>query len=842
MSNINRLIAKLHTSEYSQKITKWVTAPLIDAEMVPFPDDLHKALQDALIDSGITHLFSHQKEAYRLINEGKNVIISTGTASGKTHCYNLSVINKILENSETNALYIFPTKALTYDQLKKIHELNSKLRFDSGKNNLTSPVVPAIYDGDTSVNVRNQIRNRANIVLTNPDMLHVGILPHHTIWEHIFRNLKYVIIDEIHIYRGVFGSHLANIIRRLKRVTSFYGTDPQFIMTSATIANAKEFAEKLIEDSVSLIDMDGSSYGKRNTILYNPPIVNPDLGLRNGIISESVMIAGDLLTNHIQTIFFARSRKTVEITLKNLQAQYEQNAETMHGYRSGYLAKERRQIENGLKDGSIRAVVSTNALELGIDMGSMDAIVMMGYPGSIAAFRQQSGRAGRMKGESIAFLIASSTPLDQFIIKHPEYLLEGSPENALINPNNPVILLAHLKCSLFELPLVEGDNFGSLTWAEIKQYLQFLVNTKEAFMRSNRFLWMKDSYPANQISLRSASSQPILLVVKDQGNSKTIGEVDWESAHWMVHPGAIYLHEGVSYLVNKLNFIDHVAVLSITDVDYITEHKNEIEIQKINELKSKNKHKYQKYLGEILVTSRVTGFQKIQLGSREVLGIEPLDLPSTELRTIAYWLSLSMELVNELRKNNLWKNDQNNYGSNWNDIRVSVRKRDRYICQICGMEESDQEHHVHHKIPFRAFNDLQKANQLDNLITLCPNCHHRAEQAVRIRSGLAGLGYVISHLAPMILMCDEKDLGAFSDPKAKFADMQPSVIIYDQFPGGIGLSESLFDHDTDLILNAKELIEQCPCTDGCPSCVGPAGENGVGGKEPTLAILRLLQQ
>jgi DEAD/DEAH box helicase domain-containing protein len=842
MSNINNLINKLHESDFSQNITKWVTLASIDSEMAPFPDNLSKVLQDSLIDSGITQLYSHQNEAYRLISQGKNVIISTGTASGKTYCYNLPVLNAIIENSETTALYLFPTKALTSDQLKKIHELNSKLRFDNGKDSLMSPIVPAIYDGDTSVNERNQIRNRANIILTNPDMLHMGIMPHHTIWEHIFRKLKYVIIDEVHIYRGVFGSHLANIIRRLKRITNFYGANPQFIMTSATISNAKDFAGKLIEDSVSLIEKDGSAYGKRNTILYNPPIINQDLGLRNGIISESVKIAGDMLTNHIQTIFFARSRKTVEITLKNLQSQYEQNAEIMHGYRSGYLAKERRQIENGLRDGSIRAVVSTNALELGIDMGSMDAIVMMGYPGTIAAFRQQSGRAGRMKGESIALMIASSTPLDQFIIRHPEYLLERSPENALINPNNPVILLAHLKCSLFELPFMEGDGFGSINWTEIQQYLQFLVDSEEAYVRSNRFLWMKDSYPANQISLRSTSSQPILLVVKDNEISKTIGEVDRESAYWMVHPGAIYLHEGVSYLVNRLNFMDHVAELSISDVDYITEHKQEIDIQKINELKFEKKPNYQKCLGEILVTSKVIGFQKKRWVSREVLGSEALELPPTELRTIAYWLSLSPTLVKELREKNLWKNDQNRYGSDWNDIRGLVRNRDRFICQICGMKENNQEFHVHHKIPYRAFNDIKQANELDNLITLCPNCHQRAEQAVRIRSGLSGLGYVISHLAPLILMCDEKDLGAFSDSQAKFADMQPSVIIYDQFPGGIGLSESLFDHDADLISSANELIEQCPCTDGCPSCVGPAGENGVGGKEPTLAILQLLKK
>ena len=326
--------------------------------------------------------------------------------------------------------------------------------------------------------------------------------------------------------------------------------------------------------------------------------------------------------------------------------------------------------------------------------------------------------------------------------------MEGSPENALINPDNPLILLAHLKCALFELPINEGDHFGLLTWEEIKAYLQFLITTNDAYSQTNCYLWMNDAYPANQISLRSASAQPILLVCKNNENKKTIGEVDRESANWMVHPGAIYLHEGISYLVDNLNFIEHIAELSLTNLDYITEPKNEIEIKKINELKVEKKQKYQKFLGEIVVTSKVTGFQKLRWISREVLGNETLDLPQTELRTIAYWLTLLPVMVNELREKNLWKNDQNFYGPDWNEIRPLVRKRDHYLCQICGIEERGQEHHVHHKIPFRTFTDVKQANQLDNLITLCPNCHQRVEQAVRIRSGLSGLGYVISHLAP----------------------------------------------------------------------------------------------
>jgi DEAD/DEAH box helicase domain-containing protein len=839
MANIHNFIKTFKTRGYLDNTVEWKVIDPIDPIFFHFPRELNQSIVNGLSALGINQLYSHQLEAFNTILSGGNVVISTGTASGKTYCYNLPVFNNLLANPETTALYLFPTKALTADQLNKIHELNSKI-IQTNHQPLSSVISPAIYDGDTSVNERNQIRSKANIILSNPDMLHIGILPHHTIWDRFFQNLKYVVIDEIHIYRGVFGSHLANVIRRLKRIASFYGSHPQFILTSATIANAKDFAEKIIEQPVSLVDQDGSAYGKRNILLYNPPIINKDLGLRNGIISETVKIADAFFANQVQTIFFTRSRKTVEITLRNLQSAYENHTSEMHGYRSGYLARERRLIENGLRDGSIRAVVSTNALELGIDMGGMDAIVMMGYPGSIAAFRQQSGRAGRLKKDSISLLLASSSPLDQFIINHPEYLFERSPENALINPNNPLILLDHVKCAIFELPFMEGDVFGSLTWADIKQYLEFLVLSNEAYARSGRYVWMKDVYPANQISLRSASAQPVLLLCNHNGDQRSIGEVDQESASWMVHPGAIYLHEGVSYFVDKLNFAEHTAQLSLTNVDYYTEPKKDIDIQKVKEIKSEKRENNQKNLGEILVTSKVTGFQKIRWFSYEILGLEPLDMPKSELNTIAYWFTLAPDLIQDLRQRNLWRNDQNDYGLEWQKIRKKVRSRDEFRCQVCGVVESGSEHHVHHKVPIKAFTDSHVANQLDNLVTLCSNCHQRTEQNVRIRSGLAGLGYILSHLAPIILMCDEKDLGVFADPQAKWAEQQPSIVMYDQFPGGIGLSESLYEHDRECIRDAYEAVKQCSCRDGCPSCVGPAGENGLGAKEPTLAILELL--
>jgi len=608
-------------------------------------------------------------------------------------------------------------------------------------------------------------------------------------------------------------------------------------MTSATIANAAQFAQKLIEQPVTLIDQDGSAYGRRNILLYNPPIINRELGLRNSIISETVKVTDILFANEAQAIIFARSRKTVEMTLRTLQTVYEKNVDQMRGYRSGYLPTERRSIENGLRNGSIRTVVSTNALELGIDMGGMDEIVMMGYPGSIAAFRQQCGRAGRLKTDSIAILIASSSPLDQFIINHPDYLFKRSPENALINPDNPLILLNHIRCALFELPFMENELFGSVQWSELKQYLEFLVISKEAHNRAGKYIWLQDAYPANNISLRSIAANPFLLICNQNGKQEIIGEVDQESAYWMVHPNAVYLHEGISYLVENLDLEKHIADLRLTDIDYFTEPKKEVEIQVIKQLKKSRGKQFQKYFGEIMVTSSVTGFQKIRWFSYEKLGMETLNMPKSELNTAAYWLTLSNELIEYLRQRNLWTNDQNEYGPDWPAIREIVRKRDGFRCQVCGTKESVKEHHVHHKVPFRAFANTADANQLENLVTLCNDCHQRVEQNVRIRSGLNGLGYVLWHLAPLILMCDEKDLGMATDAQAKWAESSPSVIIYDQFPGGIGLAESFYEHDQECIQNAYDLILDCPCRDGCPSCVGPAGENGLGAKEPTLAIL-----
>jgi DEAD/DEAH box helicase domain-containing protein len=768
------------------------------------------------------------------------VILATGTASGKTLAYNLPVLAKLLEDPQARAIYLFPTKALTQDQLSSLHTLAHD----------TWHLIPAIYDGDTPQPHRPTIRKTARVILTNPDMLHTGILPHHSNWSDFFANLKFIVIDEAHTYRGVFGSHVANVIRRLKRVAKFYCANPKFILASATIGNPKELAETLIEEPVELVDNDGSSRGERHFIIYNPPILNPTLGLRKSSILESVRLANDLLKHDVQSVVFARTRRSVEMLLTHLQTHIvnlkSKTENPVRGYRSGYLPTQRREIEQGLRDGSVKTVVATNALELGIDIGGMGAALMVGYPGTIASARQQAGRAGRGDLPAVSILVASPNPLDQFLAHHPEYFFDRSPEMALVNPNHLLILLEHLRCAMFELPFQRGEGFGSISDELVDEYLEFLVSNNEAHFSNEKYFWMQDAYPAANISLRSASPQSVVLhTTADDGRPTIVGTVDGESANWMVHPGAIYMHEAQQYFVQELDLENRIAHLVPVGLDYYTEaqQQSEIQITSLNEQIATRG--CEKGFGEIQVTTQVVGFRKIRWFTNENLGQEPLDLPPSELQTTGYWIILSESALKVLRDAGLWTNDPNDYGPDWQKIRLAVRKRDQFKCQVCGAAETNREHDVHHKTPFRAFIqngvlDREQANRLENLTTLCPSCHRKVEQNVRIRSGLTGLGFVLGNLAPLFLMCDAGDLGVFSEPAWSAVNGQPAVVLYDLVPAGIGFSEKLFELHDELIRRAHELVSECACEDGCPSCVGPGGENGYGGKTETLAILEQL--
>ena len=534
-------------------------------------------------------------------------------------------------------------------------------------------------------------------------MLHTGILPHHTNWSDFFRNLRFVVIDEMHAYRGVFGSHVANVIRRLSRVAKFYGVAPQFILTSATIGNPKELAERLIKSPVELIDDDGSSRGERHFLLYNPPVVDASLGLRKSSMMESVRLTQDLLANDIQSVVFARSRRSVEMMLTYLRPppsletplpnlkDLGEGREGICGYRSGYLPSQRREIEQGLREGTVRVVVATNALELGIDIGGLGAAVLVGYPGSIASVYQQSGRAGRGEAPALSVLVASANPLDQFLAHHPDYFFGQSPEQGLVNPDHLLILLNHLRCAMFELPFQKDETFGSLDADHVKEFLDVLTSNNEAHLSQEKYFWMSDSYPAANVSLRTASPENVILQTTETSDSspQIIGEVDLASAYWMVHPRAIYIHEGQQYFVHELNLEKNLAALTAVALDYYTEPQNESEIQILSESERSEIKGGEKGWGEIQVTTQVVGFKKLRWVTRENLGEEPLDLPPTELQTTGYWLSLSEATIESLRASGAWTNDPNDYGPDWNRIRLAVRRRDGFRCQVCSAPETN---------------------------------------------------------------------------------------------------------------------------------------------------------
>lgn len=810
--------------------------------LCPIPAQIHPDLVTLLNDLGINQVYSHQKESFESIREGKNIVVSTGTASGKTLCYNLPVLDSILRDGNTRALYIFPTKALGHDQYKNLENMVGKLN-ESGKSNIdhSTPIHIGTYDGDTPSSLRTGIREKCHVLLTNPDMLHLAILPHHTLWANFFRYLRYVVIDEMHLYRGVFGSNVTNVIRRLKRIANFYHAYPQFILTSATIANSKQLAENLIEKDCVLIDRDGSPHGKKSFFLYNPPIIHEELGIRKSTTQETLRIAGDFLRSDIQCIVFTRTRRGVELFVKKMRESNVSLQDRIRGYRSGYLPKDRRAIEAGLRNGEIKTIFATNALELGIDIGGMDSVILAGYPGTIASTRQQAGRAGRRLGSSVAVMIASTNPLDQYIMLHPEYLLDRSPEKAYINPNNLLILLEHLRCAVFELPFEEPFVYGGLSQDEIREFLQVLSESGEIFQKEQKYFWVSDQYPSNRTSLRSVSGQTIIIeAIDNEGKNSIVGQVDELSSYWMVHPGAIYLHEGQAFQVEKYDFENKRVTIIPTQVDFYTmpQQKSEVNLDQL--LKCEEFPYYKINLGEITVTSQVTGYKKLLWETNEIIGIEELEMPKSELHTVGCWIVLTERLEQEMRERGFWSTSRNDYGKGWDSIRNFIRERDHFTCQVCGRAESGMNHHVHHKIPFKHFTNAALANQPDNLITLCHACHQKAEAAIYIKSGLAGLAYTMHQLAPVFTMCDINDLGMIEDAQMKIGDGRPTVVLYDQVPAGIGLSSQLFEDHRKLLIGCEELVSQCKCKEGCPGCVGPSGDPEVGGKLETIQLLHFL--
>ncbi|RDI43036.1 DEAD/DEAH box helicase [Falsibacillus pallidus] len=621
-------------SQYIERIVHWHTMEEKEAKTDPIPSDIHPSIKDTLSKRGIKELYTHQTSAYSIASQGKSFVAITPTASGKTLCYNLPVLQSILDSDQSRALYIFPTKALAQDQKSELNELiqESGLSINS-----------YTYDGDTPANIRQKVRKAGHIVITNPDMLHSAILPHHTKWVSLFENLKYIVIDELHTYRGVFGSHVANVIRRLKRICAYYGSNPQFICTSATIANPLELAQELTGESMELVDNNGAPSGKKHFVFYNPPIVNKPLNIRKSATLEVRSLAGDLLKNKIQTIVFARSRVRVEIILTYLKelVKNELGPKSIRGYRGGYLPTQRREIEKGLRNGEIYGVVSTNALELGVDIGQLQVCIMTGYPGTIASAWQQAGRAGRRHGESLVIMVASSTPLDQYIIEHPEYFFNQSPEVARINPDNLIILIDHIKCAAYELPFKSGDLFGG---TEIDEVLEFLVEERILHQNGSKYHWMNDAFPAHNISLRSASQENVIIIdYSIPSQTKVIGEMDRFSAMTLLHDEAIYLHQGTQFQVEELDWEEKKAYVKEVDVDYFTDANLAVSLQVLEADEQKEFSEIEMGYGDVSVRAMATIFKKIKFDTHENIGSGPIHLPEEELHTNSCWLSIKNE-------------------------------------------------------------------------------------------------------------------------------------------------------------------------------------------------------
>ncbi len=777
-----------HTGEVLTAVRHF---PPREAQWAEFPAWVHPNLVSAYAAKGIRRPYTHQAAAAEAVHAGKNVVIVTPTASGKTLCYNLPILNAILENSDTRALYLFPTKALAQDQLAELYDLNQRLENCFGV---------FTYDGDTPADARKAIREKGHVVLTNPDMLHTGILPHHTRWTRLFENLRYIVIDELHTYRGVFGSHLCNVLRRLRRIARFYGCEPQFICCSATIANPGELARRLLESDVQVLDTNGAPSAEKTFVFYNPPVVNRALGIRRSYINESSRVAQEFLNRDLQTMVFANSRLHTEVLLTYLRQPNPQlpgKPETIRGYRGGYLPNERREIERGLRDGKIRGVVSTSALELGIDVGSLDTVVMAGYAGTIAATWQRAGRAGRRSGSSCAVLVASSAPLDQFIVRHPDYFFGNTPEHAFIQPDNLEILINHLKCAAFELPLAPGEKFGDV---DLPDLCARLAEAGFLHLAGENYHWTHEAYPADTISLRSVTSDNF-VIIDITGAPNVIGEIDFPSALVFLHEKAIYLHGGQQHHVEHLDFKERKAYVKRVEVDYYTDavRYTQVRVLEIAEQarvsESPREVPAARAHGDVLVRSQVVGFKKIKFFTNENIGDGKLELPENEMHTTSYWITLERPLLESLP--------------------FSVSER---------------------------------------------------------QSGMFGLLHALESVATLLLMCDRRDLGTAIGERPPDASVgqtflsvpsldplsssdftpsrmedvisantkeffEPNLYLFDAYPGGIGFSEPLFQTHHPLVQKTRELISSCGCEQGCPSCVGPAGDLAPRAKEAALAIL-----
>jgi DEAD/DEAH box helicase domain-containing protein len=736
---------------YAGNVVAWRTLEARPPAWADYPSWVHPDLLATLKAYKYERLFSHQRAAADLAHAGKHVCVITPTASGKTLCYNLPVLDAAVRKEGARALYLFPTKALSQDQVAELNGIIERM---------PAPVRAYTYDGDTPSSTRAVLRESGEIIVTNPYMLHSGILPNHVKWTDLFQGLRYVIVDELHAYRGVFGSHVANVFRRLRRIARHYGSDPVFLASSATIANPAEHAQRLLGVPVEIVDRSGAPRGERHFALYNPPVVNRDLGLRANAIEEVRHLSELFGGGAVQAIYFVRSRQMVEVLTKYLKDRNKGRGlppETICAYRGGYLPKLRREIERGLRNGEIHEVVSTNALELGVDIGSLDVAVLTGYPGTLASTMQQAGRAGRRGGTSLALLVCRSTALDQYIAAHPEYVLERAEERAVTDADNLIIFVSHLKCAAFELPFDEGELFGGN--AVTTDVLDYLAREARILHKAGgRYHWMAEAYPAEDISLSAADVD--YFVVLDEERNAVMAEVDRPDAMTQIHEGAIYGHQGEQYLITRLEYDERRAYARKVNPDYFTEAEVDVDVRVVHEDERRPSPAFVLHRGEVGVKTLATVFKKIKFYTRENVGAGEIHLPPEEMDTTAVWMLLEPAVAAEL-----------------------------------GLLDP------------------------------------------RHAGGWSGLGYLLQHLLPVYLGCGVTDVRRKTEIKSAEFD-RPSLFLFDNVPGGVGLAEKIFELWPLLLRTAREALESCPCSSGCPACVGPGPTIGNLGKEVAKAILR----
>ena len=753
------LAARL-AKRYAGRVTGSFVVPGREGAYEPLPDDLPPALAEALRARGITQLYKHQGEAWAAAQAGAHVAVVTPTASGKSLCYTLPVVAAAMQD-QAKALYLFPTKALAQDQVAELLELNRAGELG---------VKAFTFDGDTPGDARQAIRLHGDIVVSNPDMLHQAILPHHTKWAQFFENLAFVVIDEVHSYRGVFGSHVANVIRRLKRICAFYGVRPQFILCSATIGNPQQHAEALIEAPVHAITESGAPSGDRHVLLWNPPVVNPDLGLRASARSQSNRIARLAIKAGMKTLVFAQSRSMVEVLTKYLKDVFDHDPRKpprIRAYRGGYLPTERRDAERAMRAGNVDGIVSTSALELGVDIGALDAVVLNGYPGSVAATWQRFGRAGRRQQSALGVLVASSDPLDQYLVRHPEFFEGAPPEHARIAPDQPLILLDHIRCAAFELPFTGHEVFGNEV---ATPWLEVLGEEGVLHREGERWEWIADSYPANAVSLRSVADGNFVVVDRTGGRQTILAEVDYSAAALTLYEGAIHLIQATPYQVERLDWDGRKAYVTRTHVDYYTDAIDYTKLKVLDAFGSAPAGRGQAHHGEVHVVRRVAGYKKIRYYTHENIGYGPVNLPDQELHTTAVWWQLDQRTLQQAF-------DERQQAL---DGFLGAAYALHIVATVAVMAES---------------RDLQKA----------------------VGSG-DGAWFVSSDASGRGQLRGTDGQPTALEPDAPFT---PTVYLYDAFPGGVGLSAPLFERREDLLAQARSLLERCDCHYGCPACVGP---------------------